>query len=217
VRLTVDRSDPENRKFCHPDPIAWTEAHRGKILAALYTLLLGNPLFRSGPVPPQTRFKTWWSLIGRAVEYAAKQHKEHVAAFVVDAHPTCLPTLISFKDVFRVQEEEDEESASLADALAVLANKWPKNEFFQASDVAKLANATGEWANEREAAMTLRDFLFPGTPPNQAVTAKATGKRLKRHVDEPVPRNGETLNLKEERDPHTKTLNFYVASRAMAG
>jgi hypothetical protein len=74
----------------------------------------------------------------------------------VDAHPTCLPTLIGFKNVFLVQEEEDEEGTSLADALAVLANRWPKNKFFQASDVAKLANVTGEWANEREAAMTLR-------------------------------------------------------------
>jgi hypothetical protein len=75
TRLAVDRPDPENREFKHPDPIAWTEAHRGKILAALYTILLGNPLFHSGPVPPQTRFKTWWSLIGRPVEFAAKQHK----------------------------------------------------------------------------------------------------------------------------------------------
>jgi hypothetical protein len=219
TRITVDRPDPENRKFRHPDPVIWTEANRGKILAALYTILLGNPLFRSGVVPPQTRFKIWWALIGRAVEFAARQHNEYVEAFVMDAHKTCRPTLLNFKDLFLAQEEDDEESASLADVLVVLANKWPKEEQFQATDVAKLINTTGEWATDtaREAGSTLREFLFPAIPPNQAVTPKATGKRLKRHIDEPVPRNGKSFSLKEARDTHTKCLNFYVVSRAMTG
>ena len=43
MRLDVDRPDPENRPFKHPDPIGWTENHRGEILRALYTILLGNP------------------------------------------------------------------------------------------------------------------------------------------------------------------------------
>ena len=43
IRLDVDRVDPENRPFKHPDPIGWTENHRAEILAALYTILLGNP------------------------------------------------------------------------------------------------------------------------------------------------------------------------------
>jgi hypothetical protein len=219
VRLAIDRPDPENREFRHSDPIEWTEAHRGQILAALYTILLGNPLFHSSSaVQPQTRFKTWWRLIGRPVEFAAQQHQEHVTGLVMDAHPSCPPTAINFKDLFLVQEEDDEESASLADALAILADKWPEaglnNGLFQAADVAKLANATGEWANERESAMTLREFLFPNIPLNQAVSAKSTGKRLKRHVDEPVPRNGATLSLKEMRDSHSKTLSFYVARTA---
>jgi hypothetical protein len=218
VRLAVDRPDPENRTFRHPDPIAWTEVHRGRILQALYIILLGNPLFRSPSAgPPQTRFKIWWSLIGHPVEYAARQHKEHVTALVIDAHPTFPPTCISFKNLFLVQEEDDEDSASLADALAVLAEKWPNETLFQAADVAKLANATGEWANEREHAITLREFLFPGIPPHQAVTAKATGKRLKRHVDEPVPRDGNILSLKQTPDTHVKISNFYVASRPNAG
>jgi hypothetical protein len=211
LRLAVDRPDPENREFHHPDPMAWTEAHRGKILAALYTILCGNPLFHPGPaVPPQTRFKTWWNLIGRPIEYAARQHKEHVEALAMDAHSTCPPVSISFKHLFLAQEAEEEDNASLADALTILAGKWPNAALFQAADVVKLANATGEWANERDHATTLREFLFPTIPLNQAVTAKATGKRLKRHVDEPVPCNGNTLSLKETRDPHSKILNFYV-------
>ena len=36
--------DPENREFKHPDPIGWTEDNRAEILAALYTILLGNPV-----------------------------------------------------------------------------------------------------------------------------------------------------------------------------
>ena len=30
ARLEVERPDPENRPFTHPDPIGWTEAHRGR-------------------------------------------------------------------------------------------------------------------------------------------------------------------------------------------
>jgi hypothetical protein len=34
VRLDVDRPDPENRDFKHPDPLGWTEDNRGEILRA---------------------------------------------------------------------------------------------------------------------------------------------------------------------------------------
>ena len=72
IRLAVDRPDPENRHFEHPDPIGWTDTHRADILRALYTLLLGNPVFakRYGG-KAKTRFKTWWRLIGAAVEHGA--------------------------------------------------------------------------------------------------------------------------------------------------
>ena len=36
--LNVNRPDPENRNFVHPDPLSWTQAHRPKILRALYTI-----------------------------------------------------------------------------------------------------------------------------------------------------------------------------------
>jgi hypothetical protein len=60
VRLNVDRVDPENRSFKHPDPVEWTNDHRGQILASLYTILLGNPRRRqkkSARAPEPTRFK----------------------------------------------------------------------------------------------------------------------------------------------------------------
>ena len=126
----------------------------------------------------------------------------------MDAHPTCPPTLISFKDLFLTQEEDEEETASLADMLTILAAKWPDGALFESADVAKLANSTGEWAAEREAATSLREILFPNIPVQLAVTAKGTGKRLKRHVDEPVPCNGYILSLKESRDPIKRPCNF---------
>jgi hypothetical protein len=216
ARLEVDRPDPENRAFRHPDPIGWTGAHRGQILVALYTVLLGNPLFRSRRAALETRFKTWWGLIGQAVEFAAAQHKGHVDALVMDVYRTCPPTPVKFRDLFLVQEEDDEDSADLADALGILAEKWPNGELFQAADVAKVINITGgDWASEeaRERGAVLRSFLFPGVLENRAVTAKAVGKRLKRHVDEPVLHGGKTLILKDVPDTHKKVLSFYVAAR----
>ena len=88
ARLSCDRPDPENRKFTHADPIAWTIAHRGNILHALYTIMLGNPRLRSSnPTPAETRFKPWWHLVGSAVEHAAAEHVHHVEGRVIDSNP----------------------------------------------------------------------------------------------------------------------------------
>jgi hypothetical protein len=205
TRLVVDRHDPENRSFTHADPIGWTEANRGKILKALYTVLLGNPLFEGKGTPPQTRFKTWWSLIGQAVEAAAKAHK--------NTQPDD-PIPVSFKELFLNQEKDDDSSGDLAEALAAMA-AMPGNSSegkFRAADVAAAANITGDGASStlRERAAVLRELLFPKVPENQAVTAKATSKRLRRHLDEPVAYNEETLILKCTPDTHDKSLDYYV-------
>jgi hypothetical protein len=213
ARLEVDRADPENREFKHPDPIGWTEANRGKILAALYTILLGNQrLYDSNPPRADTRFKIWFHLVGSAVENAAKQHAERAAASGMEAHMACPPEAISFKDLFLAQEEDDEEAASLADALAVLDVKWPNGAIFQAADVAKLINSTGESSSgaDRECGMILREFLFPRAPASQTITAKAVGKRLRRHVGEPVAKDNKTFILTDFPDPHTKFAGYCV-------
>lgn len=76
IRINVDRPDPENRDFKHPDPLRWTEDNRAKILRALYIVLLGNPQLKTSlDIAGETRFKTWWRLIGSAVEHAAKLYK----------------------------------------------------------------------------------------------------------------------------------------------
>jgi hypothetical protein len=230
IRLEVDRPDPENRGFEHSDPIGWTDARRGQILAALYTVLLGNP--RRDPKnkdlePRLTRFKEWWDLVGSAVEHAAKLAKKESRGKKINSHVDDVsgPPPVSFKDLFLTQEEDEEESASLTDALALLSEKWPRSETgldatFTAADVAKLANTTGEWAPEmdRMYAETLRDFLFPRiTSATQAVTAKATGRRLNRHVGAPVRHNGKILTLKKSPDTHANALRYYVETRSISG
>ena len=60
----------------------------------------------------------WWRLVGSAVENAAE----------LDRAGARLPEL------FLAQEEDDEESASLADMLDVLVKRWPEE--FLANDVA---------------------------------------------------------------------------------
>jgi hypothetical protein len=221
VRLEVDRHDPENRTFRNPDPLGWTETHRPQILRALYTILLGNPVQRSGAnVVPETRFKGWWRIVGSAVEHAAMVHaadvSERVAAMVVDA-PDKPPVHIRFRDLFLSQEEDDEESSSLTDALTSLAGKWPNSGKFQASEVATLLNYHGEQQSneDRERVATLREFLFPKMPPNQDLSAKSVGRAIKRHVGEPVKAGDRTLILKEWRDPHggpKGALSYYVQS-----
>jgi hypothetical protein len=217
VRLEVDRPDPENRKFTHTDPIGWTEANRGKILRALFTLLLGNPVLKpTSTTTPQTRFKGWWRLVGSAVEHAAKEHAEAVAALVIDANAQCKSTTINFRDLFLSQEEDDEENSSLADALSALDGKWPNSEKFQAADVARMLNDRSEYQidADKERAAVLREFLFSKVAPNQDVSAKSAGKALKRHVGEPVRSGIRTLILKDGQDPHTKTTTFYLQVKA---
>src|SRR6516165_636916 len=166
TRIVVERPDPENRSFDHPDPIGWTEAHRGKILQALYTVLHGNPLFHGKGKPAQTRFKTWWGLVGQAVEAAAEQHKKGVDDGKMKPLTKCPPRKINFKKLFLAQEDEDEDSADLADVLVTLADKWHSETQFRAADVADAVNTTGDWATQtaRERGAVLREFLFPKIP-----------------------------------------------------
>ena len=189
IRLDVDRVDPENRAFMHPDPVGWTENHRAEILAALFTILLGNPQLKEArDAEGKTRFKMWWRLVGSAVENAAKLAGQE----------------LDFQKLFITQEEDDEESASLADVLDVLVKKWPEQ--FTASDVAGMINNPSP--NEDE--QTLRDYLLPGALPNHVFSAKSIGKLLKRHLDEPVRSGERTLVLRSCEDKHSKLRVYGV-------
>jgi hypothetical protein len=178
IRLAVDRPDPENRKFKHPDPIAWTENHRAELLRAFYTILLANPeLSESQQAPARTRFKMWWRIVGSAVEHAARHHNKEET--------------IDFQDLFISQEEtEDEDSVSLAEALEIILKKWPKT--FAAADIAEFINSE---SSDPVASSTLHDFLYPGRPP-AFVSPRSVGKRLKDHLDNPVKSGDRTLVLR---------------------
>jgi hypothetical protein len=195
ARIEVDRADPENRQFCHPDPIGWTEANRGKILRALYTILLGNP---HRAEPGETRFKTWWKLVGSAVEHAAS----------LNGHR------LRFSEVFMTQEADDEEGSALVDALGALHSKFG-SKHFTASDLVKFLSDTSEYRLEveKQGATTVREFLFPTLTHGQPVSPKAAGKRLKARVGEPVLDGERTLTLKAGQDTHTKATAFFVDVR----
>jgi hypothetical protein len=191
IRLDADRPDPENREFTHPDPIAWTEQHRGKILGALYTLLLGNPqLDMPANAQSQTRFKLWWRLVGSAVENAAALAGKD----------------LDFRDLFELQEDDDEDAASLADVLGILLNRWTDQ--FTAKQVAEFINNEYDHSPEKS---LLRDWLRPDAPSNQQISAKRIGRQLKRHLDEPVMSGKRALTLRAERNPHTEVHEYHVA------
>jgi hypothetical protein len=173
VRLEVDRPDPENRSFHHPDPIAWTKDHRAEILRALYTILIGNPMLeKPHDAPMKTRFKIWYRLIGSAVEYAAEQAGEE----------------IDFQNLFRSLEEEDVEETSLAQVLSLMLQIWPKR--FNAQGVCKVVNE-----EVRDEAALLREFFCRSSREERA-SPKSIGWKLKQHLGEPVLHGGRTLVLK---------------------
>jgi hypothetical protein len=187
IRITVDRPDPENRKFKHPDPIGWTESNRAEILRALYTILLGNPMLdEARNAQMNTRFKLWWRLAGSAVEYAAKLHADTKAKKEDYLE-------INFEKLFLAHEDEDDDSTSLADALGVMATQWPDG--FHAVDVASLVNN-----RTNENGKTLREFLYPDAAATFDAAARSVGKRLKAHADEPIQCGERTLILRKAAD-----------------
>jgi hypothetical protein len=223
VRIDVDRPDPENRPFKHPDPIGWTTDNRGRILQALYTIMLGNPAIPPGSkAVPKTRFPEWWRVIGSAVEHAAFQHIDHVFHGVVGVNEECSPDPIDFRDVFLTQEESEEESASLGEALVALSALWPEGARFTAAELAvKIATTIHNDLNaaSRSHVETLRDFLFADWSRDKPITAKATSKRLRGNLGNPVKAKVEDERgvlvakifcLMRMVNSHSKTTDFWV-------
>jgi len=142
-------------------------------LRAFYTILLGNPQLKAARnAPGKTRFKMWWRLVGSAVEHAA-------GLFVTEpAHEE-----INFQDLFVSQEEaEDEDALSLADALEIMAKRWP--EHFYAKSVTDFLNGSNTF--DAQDAIGLREFLFPGAEAGFIASVRSVGRRLTSHIDEPV-------------------------------
>jgi len=210
VRLDVDRIDPENREFKHPDVIQWTRDNRDELLRAMYVILMGNPTLRL-PADSQmkTRFKMWWRLIGSAVEHAAKLHSEATDPAAYDAEDACKPKPIDFGTMFLNLEEDDEEQASLGHALSIMQKEWGSlQRGFGASDVVDFLN---NQANPPDV-VTLRSFFLP-VGVNVAVEPKSIGQKLAAHVGEVVPYAGGVLVLKRKpKSENSKKATTYFIS-----
>jgi hypothetical protein len=191
VGLDVDRPDPENRVFTHDNPIKWTLDNRGRILRALYIILLSNPQLQPDRRKTEkTRFKPWWHLVGSAVENAASSLVEHQ-----QTNPSERPTAtaVDFGALFASVESDDEETIGLADTLEILHATWP-NGYFQASHVANLINQPMEADDDK--ANLLRGFFDPtGRRQSGTVSCIAIGRHLGRIVDAPVRVGDRILKL----------------------
>jgi hypothetical protein len=212
TRLELDRIDPENRKFYHPDPIAWTDNHRAEILSALYTLLLGNPTLKlARNAPMKTRFKMWYRLVGSAIEHAAKLVVEHVepAAYADVGLP--VPCVVDFQQLFLAQDDEDEDSNSLAEALAAMRHKWSAS--FDAGEIARFINEPGSGPSDQLYSTTLREFFYPNAKPDHIASAKSVGSLLVKYVDDPVRWDDDTLILRRHNDPHIKSSGYGVEKK----
>jgi hypothetical protein len=193
IRLDVDRPDPENRDFQHPDPIAWTIQHRARILRALYTLLVWNPLLKLDAKErpqPKTRFKRWWTLCGAPVERVAE---------------------IDFGKILQARESEDAEVSGLSNLLRCLWEAFGDKEF-TAEQVVQLDN----WPNgsENVAAFSMRQALEEATgKPFLKLSdfePRKVGKRLQMIVGRPVEFDCIVLTL--QRIANAKTGNRYRVS-----
>jgi hypothetical protein len=195
--LETNRSDPENREFRHPDPFHWTDCHRGKILRALYTILLGNPaldLRRDADVP--TRFKTWYRLIGLAVEHAAEAARDPVMGLTGRVEGL-------FAREFAKMDEADESDTALGTLLVEL-NEWaPKLPGNRGMRNGKATFTTSELAQisplSRDALFeALKLLLYPGAKPDLTINPISLGLRLKKHLGNPVRVGKETMVLRSE-------------------
>jgi hypothetical protein len=125
--LNVSRPDPENRDFVHADPLAWTRANRHKIVRALYTILIAGAVRRPECQVAKTRFKTWWSLVGWPMEWAAG----------------LIGVKLDCAELLRAGEAGDEEASAASAALTVLREIWG-NQSFTARDVVMAMTAGRE-------------------------------------------------------------------------
>jgi hypothetical protein len=198
VRLDVDRIDPENRVFKHPDPIEWTKAHRVEIMRAFYTILLGNPeLDKPRDAPSKTRFKMWWRLVGSAIENAASQP-------------------IDFQQLFLEQDEDDEEAASLGDLLIELHKEFGEVQFTSA-DIGNLVHHANDSTDpQQQLGRAMAEFLFPGKDVD-VISSKSIGRALKKNIDAPTKVGDRVLVLKSEPDPVANALAFRVHVTGLDG
>ena len=216
VRIAVDRADPENRAFSHTDPVAWTLNNRGAILSALYTILLGNPRHRQAvKEAPRTRFKTWWHLVGSAVEAAALAYTNDELRWPLENGATpAAAAVVDFGKLFLVHETDDEQTSALAGILDILGTIWPDKKAFTAAEVARLINSPMQGEEERGGVLKgLLDQVGDRRAAMSVVSPYAVSTRLRAVADAPVNFGGNTAILKRDvpLDQKHGTVTFRVA------
>jgi hypothetical protein len=191
----------------------------------MYTILLGNPeLDKARDAPAKTRFKTWWRVIGSAVE--------HAGAAVPGQQG------VSFKDMFDSMDADDEDSTSLAEfleALELIIENHKKNtpskdlqekmlqdaggvltknpNVLTAAQVADIVN-TPQYEQPKPGFDVVREFLCPeGGLDFRPTTSTRISKSLMKYIDGPVWSGGRTLTLRKWKDPHSKVVEFKVDVR----
>jgi len=197
ARIDVDRPDPEHRKFMHPFPLDWTTTNRGKILATLYTIMLGDPEVGKAlnPSALHTRFSEWEIIIGRPIERAAAAAGETVC----------------FGEMLATTEVEDETAMNNVEVLMALSRKWASGQIFEAADVAEYWKLFGD-APSADVAL-LRDYFDPRTKPGDTVSPKKIGRALGALIGSPFRvGNGEgTIRLVGAgADKHSKVNGYKI-------
>jgi hypothetical protein len=211
ARLEVTRPDPENRDFTHADPVEWTLNHRGRILQAMYVILLGNPQLQPGKAKKEkTRFKRWWTLVGSAVENAAAALAEMQSPQTPESQKACI---VDFGAAAAAIQAENEDDVATAQLLDIFYRRWP-NTRFQANDVAKLILSPGAaWEDD---AQMLRAFFDPSGRRGSEIPARSIGKRLGNLVDGPVFCDEMELTLKNMMESAKKPAWFWITAKSSA-
>ncbi len=185
ARINVDRPDPENRAFKHPDPFGWTLDHRRQIIKALYTILLGNPRLHTRDKRAKTRFKPWWRLVGAAIEHAAE-----AAGRGVD-----------FSSLFLKVEEKDEDTSGLADALQHI-DKKTEGRPFKAAEVLT-------WTDlDTDESRAFRSYL--GGSAARPLTASAITRKLNEKKDAPTKVDDAIWTLRSRQLPGGRVTQFGI-------
>lgn len=205
LMINVDRPDPENRDFVHPDPIGWTEQHRQKILRCLYAILIYGCRNRPKGQIAKTRFKDWWSLCGWPIEHAASLIGETIDCTIL----------------FKAGENDDEETSAASVMLSTLLDEFEADKPFGAKSIVDIIEA-GSFSWERliippekkeRAGKLLDAFAELLGRQLDRPTAGTLGKLLNnRLVDRPTPIDGgRVATLKKFETGHTGQYYLSVA------
>jgi hypothetical protein len=231
VSLEVNRPDPENRSVEHPDPVGWTLEHRGKILNAIYSILL-VPGVRPEAT---TRFKQWYQLVGAPIEIVFNAWAERRKA---EGHVA--PGPFAFQDLLRANEDEDTEAEGTRTILNALWAEFPNDGAgpladprccFKGADFAAMLEFPAKpdpingdmaaYADERRAVDALRGALGAavGNLSGGRITPQDAGFRLRALVGRAVDDGDRVLTLRRRPPAETKkkdSASYYIEARAKA-